>query len=134
MNFDVSGVVPSTLGVSGFTAALTATGTAADTWTRVQQIRTYQEQVRTYLLAMNAGKPSDGYDELAKQISEEWQVLGDALTSTSARSRVLLLTRYSDFCPLHQISLPTSEAYKLKSFCVATAKNCCGRVLLWTGD
>jgi len=91
------------------------------------------EQVRAYMVALKEGAPSNEYDELAKEAIEEWPILQEALASASARNRVLELNRYQESCPLHQISLPTSEAFKLKALCVATAKNCCRRVIVWTG-
>ncbi len=134
MNVDLSTGIPSMDSVSGFSAVLPQSATAADVWSRVQEIRTYQEQVRAYLLALKDGKPSSEYGELAKEAVEEWPIMKDALTSAAARNRILEVNRYQEFCPRHQISLPTSEAFKLKTLCVATAKNCCRNVIVWTGN
>jgi hypothetical protein len=134
MNIDFSADMPSTDGVTGFSVVLPQKVTGAEVWKSVNQIRTFREQVRAYMVALKEGTPSSEYDELAKEAVEEWPVLQEALASASARNRVLELNRYQESCPLHQISLPTSEAFKLKSLCVATAKNCCGRVIVWTGN
>lgn len=134
MNADFSTGVPPTEGVIGFAAVLPQKLPAAEVWESICQIRTSPEQVRAYLFALKEGTPSSEYGELAKQAVEEWPVLEAALGSAAARNRVLELNRYQDFCPLHQISLPTSEAFKLKSHFVATAKNCCRRVIVWTGN
>jgi hypothetical protein len=106
----------------------------AKVWEAVDQIRTFPERVCAYLVALKEGMSSSEYRELAKEAVEEWPVLEEALSSPSARNRILELNRYQESCPLHQISLPTSEAFKLKSMCVATAKNCCHRVIVWTGN
>lgn len=134
MDIDFSVGIPPMDGVSGFSGVLPQRATAAVSWSSVQQIRTFSEQVRAYLLALKDGKPSSEYCELAKEAVEEWPVLEDALTSAPARTRILELNRFQESCPCCHISLPTSEAFKLKSLCVATAKNCCRRVIVWTGN
>lgn len=134
MSIDCSTGTPSTDAVTGFRAVLPQKVTAGEVWERVNEIRTFPEQVRAYLVALNEGTHSSEYSELAKEAVEEWPVLEEALRSASARNRILQLDRYQESCPLHQISLPTWEAFKLKSLCVATAKNCCGRVIVWTGN
>jgi hypothetical protein len=133
MDMDFSAGIPSMDSVSGFSAVLPQRATAVDIWSRVQDIRTYEEQVRAYMLVLKGGKPSIEYRELAKEAAEEWPIMEDALTSPSVRSRILELDRYKEFCPTHLISLPASEAYKLKTLHVATAKNCCASVIVWTG-
>lgn len=134
MNIDLSIEVPSTDGVTGFSSVLPQIMTAAEAWEKVRQIRTFPEQVRAYLVALKDGKPSSEYRELAKEAVEEWRVLEEALTSASVRSRILEVNRYQESCPLHQVLLPTSETFKLKFLCVATAKNCCRKVIVWTGN
>jgi len=134
MHMDFSAGIPSMDNVSGFSAVFPQRATPVDIWSRVQDIRTYEEQVRAYMLVLKGGKPSIEYGELAKEAAEEWPIMEDALTSPSARTRILELNRYEEFCPTHLISLPASEAYKLKTLHVATAKNCCGSVIVWTGN
>ena len=121
-------------GVQGFQSILPQNVAFEELWTRLGQIRTYPEQVRAYLLALKNGKPATEYGDLAKEAREEWPVLEDALTSESSRKRILELSHWQESCPRCQISLPTSEVFKLQSLCIATAKNCCRRVVIWTGD
>lgn len=134
MNADFSAGPPPADGVSGFHAALPQGATAGELYIKLQQIRTYPEQVRAYLLALKDGIPSNEYDELTKEVVEEWPVLQDALTSSISRQRILELNLWRESCPRCQISLPTSEVHKLQTFCVATAKNCCRRIILWRGN
>jgi len=133
MSVDVCAAIPSMNGTSGFHDVLPQRVAATEVWAEVQKIRTYPEQVRAYVFALNGGTLSSDYGELARQAFEEWPVLEDALTSAIARKRILELNRWQESCPRCQISLPTSEVFKLRSLRVATAKNCCGRVILWTG-
>jgi hypothetical protein len=134
MNVDFAGDIPSTDGVKGFQSVLPQNLVLAQSWTELRRIRTYPEQVRTYLLALESGKPSSEYGDLAKEAREEWPTLEEAFTSDVARRRVLELRRWQESCPRCHMSLPTSEVFKLQSFCVATATNCCRRVIVWTGD
>ena len=96
-------------------------------------MRTYPEQIRAYLFALREGKPNADYSDLARAAHEEWPVLEDALTSENSRKRILELSRWQEACPRCHIVLPESEAFKLKSTCIATAKNCCNRIVIWTG-
>jgi hypothetical protein len=134
MNIDFSGNIPSTKGVQGFQSILSQNVALDELWTRLQAIRTYPEQVRAYLNALKNYKPATGYGDLAKEAREEWPTLEDAFTSESSRKRILELAHWRESCPHCHISLPTSEVFKLQSFCIATAKNCCRRIIIWTGD
>jgi hypothetical protein len=134
MNVDFSGSVPPMDGAYGFQAVLPQSITAREVWAQLGQIRTYPEQARAYLLALKDGKPSTEYAELAKEASEEWTALEDALNSSVSRKRILELDHWQESCPRCQISLPTSEVFKLQSVCVATAKNCCRKVIVWRGN
>jgi len=134
MNVDLAGPIPSTDGIKGFQAALPQRATPADLWTKLNATRTYAEQVRAYLNALKNGQPSPEYQGLAKETVEEWPILEDALTSEISRKKILELKRWQESCPRCQISLPTSEIFKLESVRVATAKNCCNRVIIWAGE
>ncbi|HWO35346.1 MAG TPA: hypothetical protein VNO32_41660 [Candidatus Acidoferrum sp.] len=134
LNVDFSGDIPSTKGVQGFQSILPQNVALDELWSGLQQIRTYPEQVRAYLLALKDGKPTSGYSDLAKEAREEWPILEDAFTSEISRKKILELSHWQESCPRCQISLPTSEVFKLQSLCIATAKNCCRRILIWTGD
>jgi hypothetical protein len=134
LDVDFSGDIPSTKGVQGFQSILPQSVALGELWAGLQRIRTYPEQVRAYLIALKNGKPATEYGDLAKEAREEWPVLEEAFTSESARKRILELSHWRESCPHCQISLPTSEVFKLQSLCIATAKNCCRRILIWTGD
>jgi len=134
MNVDFAGPVPSTKGVQGFQAILPKGAALEELWTKLNAVRTYPEQLRAYLNALKNGQPSLEYVDLAKEAFEEWPVLEDALTSQVSRRRILELKQWQKYCPRCQISLPTSEVFKLESVRIATAKNCCNRVIVWTGE
>ena len=134
MNIDFAGPVPSTKGVQGFHAILAQNAALEVLWTKLKAVRTYPEQLRAYLIAMKNSQPSLEYVDLAKVAIEEWPVLEDALTSDASRRRILELKRWQESCPHCQISLPTGEVYKLQSVRIATAKNCCNRIVVWTGE
>ena len=61
-------------------------------------------------------------------------MLEEAFTSEISRNRIVELSHWQESCPRCHISLPTSEIFKLQSLCIATAKNCCRRILIRTGD
>jgi hypothetical protein len=134
LNVDFSGDIPSTKGVQGFQSILSPDVPLDELWAGLQRIRTYPEQVRAYLTALKNGKPATGYGEFAKEAREEWPILEEAFASETSRKRILQLSHWRESCPHCQISLPTSEVFKLQSLRVATAKNCCRRILIWTGD
>lgn len=134
LNVDLSGDIPSTKGSQGFQSILPPTVPLDELWAGLQRIRTYPEQVRAYLIALKNGKPATGYGDLAKEAREEWPILEEAFTSEISRKRILELSHWRESCPRCQISLPTSEVFKLQSLRIATAKNCCRRIVIWTGD
>jgi hypothetical protein len=134
MNIDFAGPVPSTKGVQGFQAILVQNAALEELWTKLFAVRTYPEQLRAYLSALKNNQPSLEYADLAKVAVEEWPVLENALTSEASRGRILALKQWQESCPRCQISLPTSEVFKLGSVRIATAKNCCNRVVVWTGE
>jgi hypothetical protein len=134
LNVDLSGDVPSAKGVQGFQSILPPNVPLDELWAGLKRIRTYPEQVRAYLIALKNGKSVTGYGDLAKEAREEWPILEEAFKSEISRKRILELSHWRESCPRCQISLPTSEVFKLQSLRIATAKNCCRRVLIWTGD
>jgi hypothetical protein len=134
MNIDFSNDPPAIDSVSGFHASLPQGATPGELYSKLQQIRTYPEQVCAYLLALKNGSPSNEYSELAKEAFEEWPILENAFSSVISRQRILELDHWRVSCPRCHISLPTSEVHKLQTFCVATAKNCCRKVIVWRGN
>src|SRR5205823_3641243 len=102
---------------------------SSELWPRLRALRTYQEQVLSYMQALKDGEPSDGYRDLPDQAREEWPVLQEALTSTNARGRLLFAEGSPEVCPRCHIKLPSSEIHRLQSIGIATARNCCRRVV-----
>ncbi|GEM_PF-1150084 len=134
MKMDFQAGIPAMENVPGFVAALPSSLLHTETWQRILEIRTFPEQARAYLRALNSGGPSSEYAELVGAAVKEKPVLDDALTSPTGRERILELNHYQEFCPRCRTALPKSEVSKLQIFCVATAENCCRRVIVWPGD
>jgi len=133
LEIDPSGAPPSGTGGQGFQSVLTQTKTLGELWPQLQEIRTPAEQVRAYIAALNSGSTDGDFAALEKAAEEAWLVLRQALTSKNA-SKVIVLKTPTEYCPRHQIGLPTGEVAKLHSLGIGVAKNCCGSVLLWPGD
>jgi hypothetical protein len=133
LGFPTSGEAPSLDRVRGFQSVLIQTIGLAEVWERVRTVRTFSEQLRSYLSALQAGRPSRGYGELPEAAPEEWPVLKDAFNSEDSRSSIFVLNEYSDACPRCNITLPRDEVNKLRSIGIATAKNCCHCILLYPG-
>ena len=120
-------------GVRGYQAVLLQQTTFKELWARLATVRTFSEQVASYRQALENGTPSDDYPDLATQVPEEWPLLEAALTSPRARRRILFTRGSHDVCPCCHMKLPSSEVYKLRSRRIATAKNCCRRIIVWLG-
>ena len=105
----------------------------AEAWERVQTVRTFSEQTRAYLGALKTGQPWTEYGDLPEAAPEEWPVLEDALSSQDSRGSILVLDEWSNACPRCYITLPGIEISKLRSIGIATAKNCCHRILVYPG-
>jgi hypothetical protein len=132
LGVDLSGDPPSADGARGFHALLPQQATFPELWVRLRALRTYPEQVRSYMQALEDGKPSGGYPDLPTQAPEEWPVLEDALTSAQSRDRLLFAKGSPEVCPRCHIKLPSGEIGRLQSTGVATAKNCCRKIVIWT--
>jgi hypothetical protein len=133
LGFPVSGKAPSPERVQGFQSVLIQTAGFAEVWERVQTVRTFPEQIQAYLSALKTGQLSTEYADLTRAAPEEWPVLQDALSSPDSRTRILVLDECSNACPRCHITLPRMEVSKLRSVGITTAKNCCHRVLLYSG-
>jgi hypothetical protein len=134
LGIDFTDPPPSSDGVRGYQTVLLQQEDFPELWLQVRDVRTYQEQVRSYLEALNTGKPSpDAYRDLQKDASEEWPVLEAAFTSPKARRRLLCANGSIDACPVDHIILPSVELDKLRAVGVATAKNCCRKIIIWQG-
>jgi hypothetical protein len=133
LDVDFDGEPPTADGVRGFQSALPPQATFAELWPKLRVLRTFGEQVRSYRQALEDGKASDGYADLPTEAREEWPVLEAALTSPQARARLLFVNRPLDVCPKCHIRLPSGEVYKLRSTGIATAKNCCRKIVIAQG-
>ena len=100
----------------------------------MQEIRTYPELVRSYLDALKKGGSANEFPELARAAKEEWSTLKAALTSKDPFKNIIEAKVFSDACPKCNLALPTSELSKLRSVGIATARNCCGRIIIWGGN
>jgi hypothetical protein len=129
LGVDFSGAPPLGDSARGFHALLPQQATFPELWVRLRELRTYPEQVRSYMQALEDGKPSSGYPDLPDQAREEWPVLEDALTSAPARGRLLFAKGSPEACPQCHIRLPSREIYKLRSTGVATT-NCCRKIVI----
>lgn len=133
LGIDPSGPPPAADGIQGFVEVLKPRTAFSDLWPHLSALRTYQEQVRSYLLALEDGRPAAvDYPDL-RDGCEEWPILEGAFTSEHARRRIAVIGHAPDVCPRCNIRLPRGEAFKLRSTGVATAKGCCSRVLIWPG-
>jgi hypothetical protein len=133
VGFSVNGAVPSTELAQGFKSVFIPTMELSEAWARVQKVRTYSEQIRSYLLALKSGKPSTEYEDLRNAAPDEWPSLQDALSSPGSRSRICVLDKWSKACPHCHMTLPAIEVSKLRNIGIATAVNCCRRTLLHPG-
>lgn len=133
LEIDLSGAAPAGPGGQGFQSVLPQTKTLDELWPRLQEIRTSAEQVRAYITALNNGSSEGDFTELAKAAEEAWSVMKQAL-KTKNTSKIIVLKTPAEYCPRHQIGLPTREVAKLYSLGIGVTKNCCSSVLLWPGD
>jgi hypothetical protein len=117
--------------VHGFISVLPKKITFSELWSRLRTLRTYHEQVRAYLRALQCRQPSDDYPDLHQDAREEWPILEQAITSNNARRRIVLTEHWQDACPTCHIKMPSRQAFKLETIGIATAKGCCNRVVIW---
>jgi hypothetical protein len=135
LDYDVHGAPPDAEGVRGFAAVLPGQISFADIWPRLQAIRTFQEQVRAYVMALNQRKPAEeNYPDLPREAPSEWPVMSAAITDERLRARLAISPRETEACPKCFITLPASEAARLRTLGIASAKSCCSRVVIRAGD
>ena len=129
----MGGNPPAGDGVQGLHAVLPQTKTRDELWPQLQAIRTFPEQVRSYVAALD-GKASTGeFPDLPVVAEEEWTLMKQALKPNDGPRKVLVCEKFPATCPEHHLGIPTGEIGKLKAIGIATAKNCCRKVLIWTG-
>lgn len=134
LRFDVAGLPPPPDLAQGFQSVLIQTAEFADLWRRMQSIRTYAEQARAYLSALESGQQSHDYDVLLAEVPQERRFLEEAVGSPKWPDRILPLPKWTDACPRCHRMLPTGEVQSLRTKSIATARNCCCRILIWPGD
>ena len=130
----LSDAPPSPDHVRGYQSVLVQKVEFAELWERLQTVRTFSELAKSYVSDLVLGQFSSGYLELVREIPEEWEVLREALTSEEARSKVIILDHFVTACPIHNRTLPSGELQKLREKSIATAKSCCRKILICTGD
>ena len=130
---DFANEPPTADGVRGYKAVLLTQVSFTELWARLAALRTFPEQVASYRQALEEGTPSDGYPDLPREVHEEWPLLAAALTSPQARRRIVFTSGSHEVCPCCYIKLPSVEIQKLRSCGIATAKNCCRRIVIWQG-
>lgn len=102
-----------------------------DLWRRVQEVRTYQEQVDAYVRALEAGVAAPAeYPDLPRVAADAWPAMARALNTPGATSTLLYVNGTAESCPVHHMSLPTHEIDRLRTTGIAMARNCCGKVLI----
>lgn len=127
---DMSAEPPASDPVRNYQAVLVQQEPFAALWMRVQQVRTYQEQVKAFLRALETGEPApDDYPDLPSAVPEAWPILAKALKTRDAR-KLLFARRTTEACPEHHMSLPQHEVDRLRTTGIAIAKNCCGKVVI----
>jgi hypothetical protein len=130
LQVDLDGEHPSQTSLPGFQSVIPQQMAFDELWGKLRGIRTYDEQRRAYVSAFEQGEATDDYSDLALAVPNEWPVLEGALTSHRLRSRLYIATEKAVTCPVCNIALPESERRKMGHVGVATAINCCRRVIL----
>jgi hypothetical protein len=128
---DLSTPPPSSELMHNYQTVLLQQENFAELWARARDVRTYQEQVQAYLTALQRGEATpDAYADLPAVAPDTWPVLAKAFTSPQTKRRLLFVKDGIDACPRHYTTLPMQEIDKLRSIGIATAKNCCGGVVI----
>jgi hypothetical protein len=128
---DLAAAPPSNESVCNYLTVLRQKESFAQLWARLQEIRTYQEQANAYLRALESGKPApETYPDLPAAAAESWPALARAFASRDARKKLLIVNGAGDVCPEDHWTLPQLEIERLRTTCIAVAKNCCGKVLI----
>jgi hypothetical protein len=127
---DITGPAPLEEEACGFLVVITPGTTFADLWSQLGGVRTFAEQIGDYLLAYRQNTPVVGNLDFEKEAPDEWPILRAALGPGSARNRILITPKTMTSCPKCHIGLPRIEVNKLLQIHVATAKNCCNRVIV----
>lgn len=128
---DLSAASPPSEIVRNYQTVLLQQESFAELWVRVGQIRTYQEQVQAYVGALERGEATpEDYPDLPSAAPDVWSTLERAFKSPQVRNQVLIMEGLQQACPRCHFSLPKYELDKLRRIGIATARNCCGRVVV----
>lgn len=133
LGIDLAKPQPAPDAVQGLHAVLPQSRSFEELWTQVQSIRTFPEQVRSYVAALDGKASPADFPDLPGAAEEEWEAMKKALQNNNAARKVLVCEKFPATCPEHHLGIPNCEEQKLHSFGIATAKNCCRRILVWTG-
>lgn len=129
LNADLSGDGADQFEVSTI-EVLPAKTTAAEAWSGIKSVRTFPEQVRNLLNAIDDGSANDGYPDLPEALGSDWAAFSSAVTSASARKSLLLTDAPTITCPACDIRLAPAEDARMRSIGVARAGNCCRRFIV----
>jgi hypothetical protein len=127
---DLTGLAPLEEEAFGFLDVIAPEATFAELWSQLGAVRTFAEQIGDYLLAYQENTPIDSNLDFETATPDEWPILHAALGPGPARNRILITQKALASCPKCHIGLPKIEANKLQQFHVATARNCCSRVIV----
>jgi hypothetical protein len=75
LGIDLAGSPPSCEGVHGLHAVLPQSLTLDQLWPQLQAIRTYPEQVRSYIAALDGKASAEGFPDLPAAAEEEWTLM-----------------------------------------------------------
>lgn len=127
--FVIGDACPDLSTVDGFRAVLGVGADLEKLWERIKAIRTMPEQVEEFLKAVAARSPSSGYPDLSLN-RDEWPTLARAIEELESRDDFEVVPSGTTACPRCSYNLPREQIGRLRSRAVATARNCCGLVLV----
>lgn len=130
LNVDLLQPAPAVADASGFVDAVPQLRPFDELWSALRAVRTFAEQRGALWKAFAEGTPNSGYLQLEAAVPNEWPTLSAAITSSKARARVLSVRDGEEGCPSCSMNLPPKELSKLRSVGIATATNCCQRILV----
>jgi hypothetical protein len=121
-------IAPPDDALPGFRSVLAPNMESSHDLEEISKIRTNVEEVQAFIADLSTGEAGGEYLDL--QAVPEWAILREAFNSERERRRIEIVSLPINHCPKCRFALPDSEARRLKNDGVATAKNCCGRVIL----
>ena len=135
LGWDLDGSPPNGSGAEGFARAVQPMIGAAELWDEVVRRRTPGEEVKALRDLAQAGDRealnASAFPNLVSQESE-WKIIEGAFGTARWDRTVRFVSK--PICPKCYSALPSSEVWKMRAYGLATALNCCGRVLLLESD